>query len=328
MEQQARRLRAMLLLGTVVSMFATIQAFAAPTGPNLTFTTLGTNSGPVPNPARSEPASLIRYQEQTILVDVGDGAIEQLAKAGVNLGQVQTVFISHLHFDHTGGLFAFLGCRYQARFDGPLTIYGPPGTKRTIDGIIEAMQPGLEVASTIRGPAAGPPDLKITVVELREGSKVQVGQVAVTAAENSHFATFHATGGANAPVPISLSYRFDTPGRSILYTGDTGPSQNVERLGRGVDLLVSEIMDPVATLNGLKAKRPDTPEAIWRTVDEHFRKEHLSPDEVGRLAERAGAKALVLTHDPIEPSDIPPAQRAIAAHFKGKITFAQDLQTF
>ena len=102
---------------------------AAPVQPGaMTFTTLGTNSGPIPNPERSEPANLLRFGDQVVLVDVGDGAPEQLVKAGVPLKAVTAVVISHLHFDHTGGLFAFLGLRYQAGIQGPLTIYGPPGT--------------------------------------------------------------------------------------------------------------------------------------------------------------------------------------------------------
>jgi ribonuclease BN (tRNA processing enzyme) len=105
---------------------------------------LGTQSGPIPSGVRSEPAHLLLWHDQTILIDAGDGASEQLAKAHIPLGAIRTVFLSHLHFDHTGGLFALLGLRYQGSGPGcgAVTVYGPPGTKRLVDGLRAAIQPG------------------------------------------------------------------------------------------------------------------------------------------------------------------------------------------
>ena len=69
--------------------------------PRAAWVELGTNSGPIPTPEHSQPAHLLLWKGNPVLVDVGDGAAEQLAKAGVSLSQIETVFISHLHFDHT-----------------------------------------------------------------------------------------------------------------------------------------------------------------------------------------------------------------------------------
>ena len=300
------------------------QALAA--GPKLTFTTLGTNSGPIPNPERSEPANLVRYGDTVILVDVGDGAAEQLAKAGVLIGAPKTVLISHLHFDHTGGLFAFLGMRHQGRNLGPITIYGPRGTKATVDGLRAAMKEGNVVASTILGPIVSADD-GISVVELSDGDTAQIGPIKVTAARNTHYATLP-LGSAAARDSVSLSYRFDAPGRSVTYTGDTGPSAAVERLAKGSDLLVSEIMDPALAIGHIKQQNPGAPAAILKTVEDHFRQEHLSPDEVGRLAQRAGVRALVLTHDALKDDEIPGARTTIEIQFKGPVTFAKDLDVF
>ena len=308
------------------AMFTLLGAASVNAAPALTFTTLGTNSGPIPNAHRAEAAGLVRYGDVAMLADVGDGAAWQLAKAGVDLGQINAILISHLHFDHTGGLFAFLGQRYQSRYNGPLVIYGPPGTKQTFDGLLTAMKVGIEVSGTIRGPADAL-DNQITVVELTDGASFAVGSVIVTAAVNSHYSNMPA-GSPEAARNLSLSYRFDAPGRSVLYTGDTGPSVKVEQLCKGADLLVSEIMDPVQALNRLKKVRPDIPPAGYPVIEAHFRKEHLAPDEVGLLAERCGAKALVLTHDAVLPEGVGAARAAIAVHYKGPITFAEDGQTF
>ena len=290
------------------------------------FTTLGTNAGPIPNAARAEPANLLRVGDQNILIDVGDGASWQLAKAGVPLRSVKTVILSHLHFDHSGGLFAFLSQRYQSVSPGEVTIYGPPGTKALVDALVGAMVAAATGPPAARQRLIGGPGDNVKVIELTDGEKFVIGGTAITAAANSHYS--FASGSAEAARYVSLSFRFDLPGRSIVYTGDTGPSANVEKLARGADLLIAEIIDPEATLAQFKRDQPGVPDAVMDYIAEHFRKEHLSPREVGLLASRAGVKSLVLTHIAIEPGGISAAKIAIAANYKGPVTFAEDLTQF
>lgn len=317
------RLPTRTLLAACAGAMLALPAAAAPPAPALSFTTLGTNSGPIPRKDRSEPANLVRYGDQLILADVGDGAAEQLAKAGIGIDQVQTVLISHLHFDHTGGLFAFLALRYQTSGPNPVTIYGPPGTRETVIRLFAAMEPGGHAIQTMR--MSGGPDAGVKVVEIQDGTTFNAGDVKITAAENSHYVTLKP--GAD-PRPVSLSFRFDAPGRSILYTGDTGPSTKVEQLCKGVDLLVSEMMDPALAIARIKVNRPGGPPAIYDLVEDHFRREHLSPTEVGKLAAACGAKTVVATHNSLERDELAGARKAIAAEFKGRIVLAEDLQTF
>ena len=312
-----RRLAAILIAMSVGAS----PAVAAPAG--LTLTTLGTNSGPIPRPDRSEPANLVRHGDQLILVDVGDGAAEQLAKAGVAVDQVQTILISHLHFDHTGGLFGLLALRFQVSGATPLTIYGPPGTQETVTRLFTAMQPGALAIQTMR--LAGGPDAGVKVVEIGDGQTLNAGDIKITAAENTHYATLKVAAGDR---PVSLSYRFETPGRAILYTGDTGPSAKVEQLCKGVDLMVSEIMDPALAIARIRVIRPGGSPAIYAMVEDHFRREHMSPDEVGKLAAACGARSVVATHNSLERNELAGAKKTIAAHFKGKVVMAEDMQTF
>lgn len=297
------------------------QAPAAPSG--LTFTTLGTNSGPISNPQRGESANLVRYGDDLILVDAGDGAVEQLARAGVHVGDLKAVFISHLHFDHTGGLFALVSLRFQAGYAQPLTIYGPPGTKATVERLLAAMEPGTAAVRTMRPKGAGGPDFGLTVVEVGDGTVLTVGAIKVNAVANSHYDTL-----PKDARPVSLSYRFEAPGRAILYTGDTGPSDAVLGLCKGADLLVSEIMDPKLAIRHIRERRPDIPIFALPVVESHFRKEHLSPDEVGKLAAGCGARALVLTHIALQPEELAGAKATIASHYAGPVTFADDLKTW
>jgi ribonuclease BN (tRNA processing enzyme) len=283
------------------------------------FTTLGTQSGPLAIAQRSQPAHLLRKGAHTLLIDVGDGAVEQLAKVGVPLQSVHTILISHLHIDHTGDLYALLGMHLQKPLSGELTIYGPYGTQQMVDGLVAALQPLVDFSET-------PPTVNVNVIEVTDGSQFTIGPLAVTAATNTHY-SFEA-GGANAARFQSLSYRFDTPERSLVYTGDTGPSTNVERLAHHADLLISEICDPDAVIARIE-QTPTMPSFFKRLMKKHFEQEHLTANEVGLLAQRSGAKALALIHIGIRDArSIERARHTISLHFKGSITFANDLETF
>jgi ribonuclease BN (tRNA processing enzyme) len=303
-----------------------VAAGDAPVAPRSTFTTLGTNAGPIPNRTRAEPANLLKYGNQVILVDAGDAAAMQLDKAGVALGQLQTIFISHLHFDHTGGLFALLSMRYQGINPGIVTIYGPPGTRRTVDGLVAAMMPMTEGAGRMGAVVRSTPDNVVSVIELTDGSKVALGPIVVTAAANTHLIEQGQT--EESTVSPSLSYRFDLPDRSIVYTGDTGPSARVERLAKDADLLICEIIDPDATMAALRQSRPDVPAAAMAIVDYHMRRQHLSPVDVGQMAKRSGAKALVITHNSLWREALPDARRQIAGQYQGPVSFAEDMASF
>ena len=172
---------------------------------------------------------------------------------------------------------------------------------------------------------AGGAESAVKVVELKDGSTVNMGGIRIKAAENSHYDTL---GVASANRPISLSYRFDVFGRSVVYTGDTGPSAKVAGLCQGADLLVSEIMDPELAIARLKILRPNAPSRLTQIVEDHFRREHLSPDEVGKLANACGVKRVVLTHNSLERHEMGGARDKIAARFNGEIVFAEDLQSF
>lgn len=292
----------------------------------IVFTTLGTNAGPIPDPARAQPANLLKVGNTLILIDAGDGVADQLGKIDVNLGDVESVLISHLHFDHTGGLFAFLGQRYQTISPKPVTIYGPPGTRRTVEGLLAAMGPITEPGTNIRERSPIAPEEAVRVVELQDHQTVKIGDVSIRVATNSHYA--NALGGGHNKNTASYAYRFDMPGRSIVYTGDTGPSAEVERLAQGVDLLIAEVMDPDEAVAASRKRRPNLPEAAFAQIERHHRQQHLAPREAGLMAQRSGAGALVLTHIGISDAGLEAAMREIRAVYKGPVTFARDRQQF
>jgi ribonuclease BN (tRNA processing enzyme) len=290
------------------------------------WTTLGTMGGPIASPHRSQPSNLLWNNEHAILIDAGDGAAEQIAKASHSLRDVDTVILSHLHIDHTGGLSAILGMRYQQHIPGTLTIYGPPGTPQMVDGIIASEKPLLDLIVASNPQVAQLAPSKVAVVEIIDGEKFSVDDVKITAAENSHYGL--QPGTANYKTYQSLSLRFDMSDRSIVFTGDTGPSDAVQALAKGADLFVCEITDPDAELASLKAERPDIPFFADPILKNHFETQHLTVDAVGKLAAGAGVRSLVLTHNPMPGNLIPQARVTITNYYDGPVAFAKDLDNY
>lgn len=288
--------------------------------------TLGTMAGPIANRDRAQPANLLQGGGRSILVDAGDGAAEQLAKAGVALGAIDTIFISHHHFDHTGGLFALLGMRYQTRVRTPLTIYGPPGTARLVAGLVAAMVPASEVGAGVPGAPRQSPEAGITVEEIGDGARVALGPIIVTAARNSHFS--YPDGSPEAARYQSLSLRFDLPDRSIVYSGDTGVSPALERLAQGADLFVSEVIDADNVVAAIPTLMPGLPPPVQALIAHHMREQHLSAEQVGTMARRAGVRRLVLTHVAVYGGDLDRMRAAAAAAYGAPVVIANDLDAY
>ncbi|WP_226635029.1 MBL fold metallo-hydrolase [Novosphingobium profundi] len=291
--------------------------------------TLGTSAGPVPSQVRSQPANLLRIEGDNYLVDAGDGVSGQLAKAGLMTAEVDGVFISHLHFDHIAGLSGLLGLRWQTNATQPLRIWGPPGTKATVDGIVASMIPGTTAGYGIPGAVRVDPRDTVEVIEIRDGADLHVGGIRVRVRSNTHYS--FEPGSDLAKQFEALSYRFDLPGRSILYTGDTGPSENVNTLAQGVDLLVAEMMDVENTVAAMRRTQHNVPEQVLSNMEKHLRDHHLLPADVGRMAAAADAGAVVITHFMGRERDDPGRLNylaEIAEYYAGPAVIAEDMDAY
>ena len=296
--------------------------YAQPAAPTAEIVTLGTMAGPMANPDRGQPATLLRWPGGMLLIDAGDGTVEQMAMAGINAVPLHSVIITHIHADHIGGLFALLSRRYQL-MDPPITIYGPPGTQAMVDGLVAAMAPLVVTSPALPGAPRRDPAAGVTVVEIGDGSDLMIEGVQVRAIANTHYLS-----GSDAPDPASaqsLSLRFELPSRSVVVTGDSGPSARLTELAQGADVLLSSVLDLDAAVAAIRASRPGAPPAFYETARAHFAQHHLSPAAAGQLAQAAGVDRLVLTHIGITPDRMAAATAELTANWSGPYVFASDL---
>lgn len=298
--------------------------------PPLSWITLGTQAGPLPNSERSQPANLLVVNGKPWIVDCGDGAMERLAGAGFNPTQVDIAFISHLHLDHIGGLQGLIGVRwFFLQPKNMLTIYGPPGTDTVVAGVLQSLAPSVRMGLGF-GVQLPTPQQLTRVVIVNNGSDLNVDGVRVRSVRNSHFDESPGRPADNGSQ--SLSYRFDYQGYAIGFTGDTGPSASVTRLEKGVDLLVSEVFDVPAMIAFMthNAKFAIPPQ-VKAGMIQHFETQHLTPQEAGKIAAEARVGRLVFTHLGIPgPTNAEAAELIRSAHetFKGEVIVAHDLDGF
>ncbi|WP_235219066.1 MBL fold metallo-hydrolase [Sphingobium sp. C100] len=322
----ARQLISMAVILGLTALGADL-AHAAPNCPALRWTTLGTAGGPVPTADRAEPSNLLVAGDQHILVDAGDGTVNQLARLGQDMRRIRTVFISHLHLDHSGGLGAVIGLRWMNQFPGQMTIYGPPGTQQVVDGIVASMAPPARIGFGL-GALPPTPAGSVRVIELRDGQAIDLGEgVAVRAVANSHFDH----DGAPDPDTVSLSYRFTLGDRSITYTGDTGPSAAVTKLASGSDMLVSEVIDLDRLLAEIRQRRVDASPEMLASMKQHLSTHHLLAADIGLMASQAKVGRVVLTHFAVPGllSESEPTLRGdIGKNYAGPLDLARDLSSF
>ncbi len=264
----------------VAAAAVTVAVTAAPTaGAQTQLVVLGTGN-PNADPERSGPALAVVRGERSYLVDAGPGVVRRAAAAAraheiaaLTPRNLRVLFLTHLHSDHTIGLADVILSPWVLERDVPLEVYGPPGTKAMVDHLLAAYQ--ADIRNRLDGlEPANEEGWKVNVHEISApGQILDDGNVRVRA-----FAVPH------GDWEVSYGYRFDSPERSIVISGDTRASDAVVTACNGCDLLVHEVYS---------ADRFKTRPVEWQR---YHARAHTSTDELAALARRAAPKALVLYH--------------------------------
>lgn len=209
---------------------------------------------PVPAPGRFGSSQVVQVDDDLLMFDCGPAATHKLVKAGLWPTDVNHLFFTHHHFDHTADYPCLLLCRWDqgAGRERPLQVYGPPPTVHTTEALIgDGGVYWPDIQARVNHPASH------AVYEGRGGvlprvpPRVQARDIEPGAVVRGSSWEVRATTAVHVqPWLDSLAYRVDTPYGSVVVTGDTGPCEAVSDLARGADLLlcmcwdIQEEMDP------------------------------------------------------------------------------------
>jgi len=247
---------------------------------------------PLPDPQRSGPCVAVVAGGRLFVVDAGSSAARNMTSLGLRPGQVEATFLTHFHSDHIDGL-GELGLLHWAggNSDQALPVYGPEGVERVAGGFNEAyrLDAGYRVAH--HGVATMPP--AGAGLEARPFETPSVGEPVVVWNENGVKVTAFRVD--HAPVEPAVGYRFDYAGRSLVISGDTAQSAEVEQMAKGVDLLVHEALAAhlVKLLTEAATEQGQTALAKITTDILDY---HTTPVEAAETAQRAGARHLLFYH--------------------------------
>lgn len=276
---------------------------------------LGTGT-PAPLPERSGPCTAIIVNGTPYLVDLGPGVVRRAMAAyqkgvkALHFTNLKTAFITHLHSDHTVGYPDFIFTPWVVGRTGPLEVFGPKGIKSMTDHILEAWKEDIQIRT--QGMERNFPDhndtgYKVNVHEIESGLVYKDKNVTVTA-----FLVRH------GEWPQAFGYRFETPDRTIVISGDTSSSQSIIDNCHGCDVLIHEVYTQAGY---------DKAPLAWQ---QYRLKYHTSSKQLAELASKAKPKLLILYHQGYQfnlstEEDLIREMREV---YKGKFVSGHDLDIY
>jgi ribonuclease BN (tRNA processing enzyme) len=239
---------------------------------------LGTGT-PRPDPERSGPATAIVVNGTPYLVDFGPGVVRRAAAAyakgvvafGPPAAELKTVFLTHLHADHTAGYPDLILTPWILGRKKPIEIYGPKGLGDMTRHVLSAWKIDIEnrVNGIDRLSRAG---CRVTVHEIKPG--------VIYADRNIHVTAFPVRHG----LKHAFGFRFETPDKVIVMSGDTAPTPSLAEHCVGCDVLIHETYSE------------ETYEKVSRKWQRYRRSHHTSSRELAALAASVKPGLLVLYH--------------------------------
>ena len=241
---------------------------------------LGTGN-PNPNPERSGCALAIVVHDTPYIIDFGPGVIRQAAELipryggeieGLDTKNIKTAFLTHLHSDHTAGYPDLILTPWVMGRDKPLEVYGPEGIADMTDHILKAYQQDIDYRLTGLEPAN---DIgwRVNTHEISAGKIYEDDNIEVEA--------FHVEHGS---WPNAFGFKFTTPDRTIVISGDTKPNETLVSMSYGADILVHEAY----SVKGFENKEP-----VWK---KYHAAHHTSTYELGEMANRIKPGLVVIYH--------------------------------
>jgi len=261
---------------------------------------------PVADPERQGPSVAIVVDGVSYLVDAGSGIVRRAAATkleALRARNMKLVFLTHLHSDHTLGYPDLILSGAVLHRQAPLVAYGPRGLREMTDHLVAAWKKDIELR--VNGLEHGDAQAyAVDVHEVAPGVVYRDDKVTVRAFLVKHGSWDEAFG-----------YRFDTPDRSIVFSGDTAPADAIVEACNGCDVLIHEVYSQAGF---------DTLPSDDRKYHAAF---HTSAPELAALATRARAKTLVLHHQLFFGQTESELVGEVKRGFRGNLVSAHDLQT-
>ena len=265
---------------------------------------------PNADPDRSGPAVVVIVNGHSYLVDCGSGVVRRAAAAsragvpGLAMQDLKTIFITHLHSDHTLGYPDLILTPWVLGRSQHLSAYGPHGLREMTNHILAAWTKDIDVRT--KGlEHANATGYMVDVHEIQPGIVYKDDAVTVKAFLVKHGSWDEAFG-----------YRFESSDRSIVISGDTAPTEAVVTACNGCDVLLHEVYG-----------RPLDPEANSPSRT-YFMAFHTSTDELAAIASRARPKLLVLYHQIFHTVTEGELLRQVREHYAGAVVSAHDLDVY
>lgn len=270
---------------------------------------LGTGT-PNAEPERAGSAVAVIVNGTPYLVDAGAGIVRRVnsaIEAGVaslSVGDLQHLFLTHLHSDHTVGLPDIILTPWVLERDAPLQLYGPSGAASMVEHLLAAYEEDIHVRLEGLEPA-NELGYQVEVHEIEPGLVFEDENVRVTAIP-VHHGDWHEAYG----------FRFESADRVVVISGDATPSEAIAEACGGCDVLVHEVYSQVAF-----ASRP----TVWQR---YHADSHTSTVELAELAALARPKVLVLYHQLYWGTTDEALVAEITAKYDGDVRSGKDLDVY
>jgi ribonuclease BN (tRNA processing enzyme) len=275
---------------------------------------LGTAGGPLPGRSREMTSHVMLSNGAAYVLDCGMGVTNQYARTGIPFSALKSIFLTHHHPDHNIEYGPLLIVGWIQGLPLDVRAFGPPPLKQMTEDFMRAYEQTVDFWAE---DFHMKPLVSVNVQEVSEaGPVMQDGNVKVSSIVVEH-----------PPVKPALGYRFDFKDRSIAFSGDTAPLDAVAKMAKGADVLVHETMYFPAVENEIKERIAHGWPVKFEAFMAHMKADHTPCEDVGRIAQEAGVKTLVLSHlvPAIDSISDDTWREPVAKYFKGEIIVGKDL---
>jgi ribonuclease BN (tRNA processing enzyme) len=274
----------------------------------------GGSGGQGPGRTRKMTSHVMLSNGAAYVLDCGLGVVDQYAHTGIPFSALRSIFITHHHADHNIEYGPLLVVGWIMGLHLDVRAFGPPPLKQMTEDFMSAYKTTVDfwaedfkmkplVAVDVKEVAAAGP--------VTEDDNVKVSAIIVE----------------HPPVKPALGYRFDFKDRSIAFSGDTAPLEAMAKMAKNADVLVHEAMYVPALEAYIRDEIAHGRPIKFEDIMAHMKADHTPVEDVGRIAQEAGVKTLVLSHlVPATDGITDDTWRSAAAkYFKGEIIVGKDL---